>query len=251
MKAKDYRQSAWKSLSGKWGTCVLAYLIFSLIASACGGMSYYGVGAIAGIILLGPLTYGMSKISLFVARDKDVELGMLFNGFNDFGRALVLYITNNIFVFLWSLLLIVPGIIKQIAYSMSFYIMLDDPKISANDARKKSIEMMQGNKWRFFCLELSFIGWYLLSILTLGILMFWVGPYMETAKAKFYMSLLPEQENQDGFDNSDFVDMSRVDLDADNNFGRNDFDFFSEEENNRNNGNSQREDFDFSDDEFK
>ena len=191
MKAKDFRQSAWQSLKGKWGICVLAFLIFDAISGACAGLSYFGVGAIAIFIIMGPLTIGNSKISLNVARDKEVELTMLFDGFKDFSRSLILYITNQIFVFLWTLLFIIPGIIKSFAYSMSYYILLDDPNISANDARKKSIEMMKGNKWRLFCLEFSFIGWFLLCLITFGILVFWVSPYIEVAKAKFYLSLLP------------------------------------------------------------
>lgn len=247
MTAKDFRESAWDSLRGKWGICVLAFLIFDLIIAACGGLAFIGIGAIVALIIAGPLTLGTSKISLNVARGKDVDLGMLFNGFSDFSRSLVLYITNQILVALWTLLLFIPGIIKSLAYSMSYYILLDDPTISANDARKKSMAMMQGNKWRLFCLEFSFIGWALLSVLTFGILSFWVIPYMETAKAKFYLSLLPEQESQENVDNSNVVDMSRVDLDSE--ISKNDFDAFS------NNDNAQKdefkEDFDFSDEEFK
>ena len=77
---------------------------------------------------------------------------------------------------------------------MTYYIMLDDPKISANDARKKSMEMMQGHRWELFCLLFSFVGWLLLSILTLGILLLWVQPYMEVAVAEFYRNLKGEQD---------------------------------------------------------
>ena len=197
MRAKDIRKSAWDSLSGKWGSCILAFIIFDIISGALAGLSYVVVGAIALLIVSGPLMLGYTKIYLNVARGKDADLGMLFNGFNDFGRSLVLYITNQIFIALWTMLLIIPGIIKSLAYSMSYYILLDDPNISAGDARKKSIAMMKGNKWRLFCLQLSFIGWFLLCIITFGILIFWVGPYMEVAKAKFYLSLLPEEERKD------------------------------------------------------
>ena len=227
MKAKDFRQSAWKSLSGKWGICILVFIIFDLISAACAGGSTIVIGAVAGLIIMGPMTLGYSMVSLNVARDKDVEISMLFKGFNDFARSVVLYIVNNIFIALWSLLLIIPGIIKSLAYSMSYYILIDDPTISANDARKKSIEMMKGNKWRLFCLEFSFIGWVLLSFLTFGILLFWVMPYIEVTMAKFYLSLLPEEQNSDG---------DRVDLDTDatsiidNTFDKNDFDAFAKED---------------------
>ena len=246
MKAKDYRQSAWKSLGGKWGVCVLAFLIFDLISGACAGGTYVGVGAIIGLIIMGPITLGTSIIALNVARDKDVEVGMLFKGFNDFTRSLVLYITNNILIALWTLLFFIPGIIKTFSYSMSYYILIDNPNLTANEARKKSMALMKGNKWRLFCLEFSFIGWLLLSLLTFGILMFWVAPYMEVARAKFYMSLLPEEEKEEGV-----VDNGGVVIDADLNDvngGRNDFDAFA----NDTFVNDNKDDFDFSDgDEFK
>ncbi|MDE6870406.1 MAG: DUF975 family protein [Clostridia bacterium] len=231
MKAKDYRQSAWKSLSGKWGVCVLAFLIFDLISGACAGGTYVGVGAIVGLIIMGPITLGAALIGLNVARGKDVEVGMLFKGFNDFTRSLVLYITNNILIGLWTLLFFIPGIIKTYSYSMSYYILLDDPNISANDARKKSMAMMKGNKWRLFCLQFSFIGWMLLSLLTFGILFFWVAPYMEVAKAKFYLSLLPEEEQADSVvDNGYVVVDGDFDSQADANEVKEDFDFFGSDD---------------------
>ncbi len=251
MKAKDFRQSAWQSLGGKWGICILIFIIFDLISAACAGGSYIGVGAVIGLIIMGPMTVGLAMVSLNVARGKEVEITTLFKGFNDFSRSLVLYITNNILIALWSMLFIIPGIIKSFAYSMSYYILIDDPNISANDARKKSMEMMKGNKWRLFCLEFSFIGWILLSLLTFGILMLWVAPYMEVAMAKFYMSLLPEEEQQ-----GSVVDNGAVDIDGnlnsefDTNAGKNDFDAFA---NNDSQNADFKDDFDFSssDNEFK
>lgn len=231
MKAKDFRQSAWQSLGGKWGICILIFIIFDLISAACAGGAYIGVGAVIALIIMGPLTVGLSMVALNVARGKEVEIGMLFKGFNDFSRAMLLYITNNILIALWSMLFIIPGIIKSFAYSMSYYIMVDDPNISANDARKKSMEMMKGNKWRLFCLEFSFIGWVLLSMLTFGILMLWVTPYMEVAKAKFYMSLLPEEEVKDSALGGDFVDVDgNLNSEFDTNAGKNDFDAFADKD---------------------
>ena len=248
MKAKDFRQSAWQSLSGKWGICILIFLIFDLISAACAGGSYIVAGAVIGLIIMGPMTVGLSMVSLNVARGKDVEIGMLFKGFNDFSRALVLYITNNILIALWSMLFIIPGIIKSFSYSMSYYIMVDDPNISANDARKKSMEMMKGNKWRLFCLEFSFIGWILLSMLTFGILLLWVAPYMQIAEAKFYLSLLPEEAQQDGDADNGIVDIDGNVDSFDVNAGNNDIDAFASAE-----PKDFKDEFDFSssNDEFK
>lgn len=79
------------------------------------------------------------------------------------------------------------------AYSMSWFILADNPDMPATEARKRSIAMMRGNKWRLFCLDFSFIGWMLLCILTLGILTFWIMPYVQTARAEFYQDLLARE----------------------------------------------------------
>ncbi|MDE7216455.1 MAG: DUF975 family protein, partial [Clostridia bacterium] len=139
-----------------------------------------------------------------------------FDGFKYFARSLVLYITNNILIALWSLLFVIPGVIKYCSYSMSYFILLDNPEMSANDARKKSMEMMDGNKWRYFCLQLSYIGWGLLCVLTFGILTLWVSPSMRTATAFFYQSLLPEVDIDEKVDTSD-LDSDVIDSDTVNN----------------------------------
>ncbi|MDE7078741.1 MAG: DUF975 family protein [Clostridia bacterium] len=215
-RAKDYRQKAWSSLRDKWGVIVVTQLIYTVIMAALGALSRYYIGALAVLLLEGPLELGANKISLNVVRDEKVEVSTLFDGFKDYTRSLVLFITNNIFIFLWSLLLFIPGVIKAYSYSMSYFILLDNPEMSANDARKKSIEMMKGNKWRLFCLQLSYIGWSILSAITLGILSLWVVPSLRTATAFFYQSLLPEvEEENDGVDVTDAFD-SDVVVDNDN-----------------------------------
>ena len=95
----------------------------------------------------------------------------------------------DLFISLWTLLLIVPGIIKSLSYSMTVYIAIDDPKIGTLDAITKSRQMMNGYKWKLFCLNLSYIGWILLCILTLGILSFWVDPKMHQAQYQFYLNI--------------------------------------------------------------
>lgn len=207
-RARDYRKQAWASLRGKWGVVVVCQLIFLAISAAASALSYYYIGAIALVLLSGPLELGINKISLNVVRGEEIRVEMLFDGFKDFARSVVLWITNNIFIFLWSLLLIIPGIIKTYAYSMSYFILLDNPEMSANDARKRSMELMQGNKWRLFCLQISYIGWAILSVLTFEILSLWVLPSMRTAEAYFYQSLLPEEQKieGDGIDDAVVID---------------------------------------------
>ena len=200
MLAKDYRQLAWGKLSGKWGTFALIFFIYYLIIGTLESAGSYDTQnylsttlivllTIVSFILSGPFEYGLKKASLAVSNTESIKVENLFDGFKEFAKSLTLHIINSLFIALWSLLFIIPGIIKAISYSMSYYILIENPNMSANDARKESMRLMQGNKWRYFCLQISFIGWILLSILTLGILMLWVSPYMYVAEAEFYKSL--------------------------------------------------------------
>lgn len=196
MKAKDYRRKAWERLHGKWDTFALCMLIYAVIQGVCGALSdYYNyIGVAASLLIAGPFAAGLAFLSLNVIREQPIKVEMLFEGFERFLKTFLLGLINGVLILLWSLLLIVPGIVKSLSYGMSYYILLDNGELSANDARKRSMALMQGNKWRLFCLELSFIGWYLLGILTLGILFLWVAPYRRTAVAEFYRSLLPDRE---------------------------------------------------------
>ena len=152
------------------------------------------MGAFASLLITGPLAAGTALLAVSVIRGNNVSVEMQFSGFKNFVKTFLLNLINGIFIFLWSLLFFIPGIIKTFSYSMSYYVLLDNPSMSSNDARKRSMEIMAGNKWRLFCLEFSFIGWGILCLLTLGILSFWVSPYMESAKAAFYQSLVKKDE---------------------------------------------------------
>ena len=184
MLAKDYRNLAWSKLIGKWKNPVLVTLIYLAIAAGCSSVT--GIGWIISIVISGPLVIGYYMIALRIFADEPIEIPILFEGFKNFTNSLFLYLTNQVFIFLWSLLLIVPGIVKQYSYSMSYYIMIENPGMTPTEARAQSQIMMQGNKWRLFCLDFSFLGWLILSCLTLGILFLWIMPYMETAHAAFY-----------------------------------------------------------------
>lgn len=190
MTASEYRKLAWSKLKGKKGTYALITLIYVLIT---GLASSFGFG-IVELLIFGPFELGLAAIALKVVEKQDIKIEDMFSGFKDFVKSFVLGILIFIFVFLWSLLLIVPGIIMAFAYSMSFFIMKENPELSANEARKKSIELMRGNKWKYFCLMFSFIGWILLSILTFGILLLWVVPCMQTASAEFYKNLIADKK---------------------------------------------------------
>ena len=217
--AKDYRDRARASLGNqwlgnRWLSFVLIALIYSLILAACGSISWLGIGVVLAIVIGGPLEYGITYTSLKAVRSGEVlQLNDLFEGFKDLTNKVLLYLINAVLTFLWTLLFIIPGIIKSIEYSMSFYILNDNPLMQANDARKASMAMMYGHRWSYFCLQFSFIGWWLLSILTFGILSFWVEAYVRTANAHFYQSLLPEVVIEppvgDPFENND-IDNNQI-----------------------------------------
>lgn len=186
MTAKDYRTIAKEKLGKDTGTYALIALIEAFLSFA---LSYTVVGS---IVISGPLALGVAGCYLAGVRDEKVSIENMFKGFDNFLSAFVLELVNSIFIFLWSLLLIVPGIVASLSYSMSVFVLKDNPTITASEARHKSIELMKGNRWKLFCLEFSFIGWILLSLLTFGILFIWVLPYMGLAKAEFYKTLTGE-----------------------------------------------------------
>lgn len=190
LKAKDFRQMAWNDLHGNWTTAVLSYLIMEVIV---GLLAFTFIGS---FLVAGPLTVGFSLVAINFVRKNNPRIENLFTPFNDYARTLVLWFINTVFTALWALLLIVPGIIKALSYSMSYYILIDDINISANEARKKSMVLMDGHKWRLFCLYCSFIGWILLSFLTFGILLFWVMPYIKVAQTEFYQSLIAPRKEE-------------------------------------------------------
>ena len=107
----------------------------------------------------------------------------------------VTYLLEAVYLFLWGLL-IIPAFIKPFSYSMAFYILADNPEMSANDAITQSRKMMDGYKWKLFCLHFSFIGWHILAVLTCGILYLWLAPYIQASVAEFYKDINRKNEKQ-------------------------------------------------------
>jgi len=177
-------QKARESLKGKWGLAIGTFVVYILITIALQKIPI--IGPIASLIVSGPLALGLAIFSLSISRNQDAKLEQIFQGFNNFGTALGASLLISLFIILWMLLLIIPGIIASISYSMTFYILADDNSISAMDAIDKSKKMMDGYKWKYFCLGLRFFGWALLCVLTLGIGFLWLVPYMQISIAKFY-----------------------------------------------------------------
>jgi len=176
----ELMRMARETLKGKWGLAIGTYVVYAVII----GVS--SVIPVAPLIIAGPLSLGLAIFMLALSRGEDTRLELIFKGFNSFGNSLGAYLLMVLFTVLWMLLLIVPGIIAAISYSMTFFIMADDRNIGAMEAIDKSKKMMYGYKGKFFCLGLRFIGWGLLCLLTCGIGFLWLGPYMYVSMTKFY-----------------------------------------------------------------
>lgn len=176
-----------ESLAGKWGLAIGTFVIYIIIIVAINIIPVAGI--IGSLIISGPMNLGIVIFSLCLSRNQEARLEQIFEGFNNFGTALAAYLLMALFTILWMLLLIIPGIIAALSYSMTYYILADDNSISARDAINKSKIMMDGYKWKFFCLGLRFFGWGLLCILTLGIGFLWLIPYASVSIAKFYEDL--------------------------------------------------------------
>lgn len=171
-------------LKGNWTEAVKVTFVYLLIAIVV--QSIPKVGPIAGFIIAGPFTLGLAIFWLSFSRKQEYKLNQIFEGFHDFWRGLKAYFLVTIFTLLWSLLLIIPGIIASISYSQTYFILAEDKTIGVNAAINKSKAMMNGNKLKFFYLGLRFIGWALLSMLTLGIGLLWLIPYMQVTMVRFY-----------------------------------------------------------------
>ena len=187
-------RAARESLKGKWGLAILTFFIYTLITATPGSVETHGsflkLSSMLILIIGGPLALGAAIFSLSLSRGKEARLEQLFQGFNNFSTALIAYLLVILYVLLWALLLIVPGIIAALGYSMTFYILADDPLMKPQDALKKSKSMMDGFKLKLFYLCLRFFLLALLCILTLGIGFLWLIPYVHVTMAKFYDDLI-------------------------------------------------------------
>ena len=184
------------ALAGKWKLAVLGTLLYMVITAVPviildmifgNDITHQsGVATLYSILITGPVTLGYAMFAISIFRRRETNPGEVLYGFERFGKSLGLYIVMSIFIFLWCLLLIVPGIIAALRYSMCFYILADNPNMGIMEALNESKRMMRGNKWKYFCLNLSFIGWGILCLFTLGIGFLWLTPYVETSVIAFY-----------------------------------------------------------------
>jgi uncharacterized membrane protein len=172
------------SLSSKWGLAVATFVVYMILSVTL--QLIPTIGIVIGLVVSGPLALGLCIFSLNVSRGKEARLEHIFDGFKNWGTAIAAYLLTAVFVLLWMLLLIVPGIVAALGYSLTLYILVDEPELGAYEAMDKSKQMMDGYKWKLLGLTFIFIGISVLCLLTLGIGFLWAGPWMQVTMAKFY-----------------------------------------------------------------
>lgn len=190
-----------------YGSCVLVSLIIGLLAGTGGTARIAEDTSFPPWILMLGAAFVLLQILVFSVletgacrfyvenRDYQAGAGKLLFGFQSghYGNVVLVMFLRDIFIFLWALLLIIPGIVKAYEYRMIPYILAEQPDINSKDAFAISKEMMTGQKMNAFCLDLSFIGWWLGAALTCGILgIFWVAPYQDATNAELYAVLRDE-----------------------------------------------------------
>lgn len=184
-----------EQIKGKIGILFLITLLIGLISGAATwilGMIPVVGSLVATVIVTPAFALSIYRVYLLVAEGNKPEVKDAFCGFDDFWSAFKLTFLVGLFTFLWSLLFVIPGIVKSIAYSMSFYILAENKGKPALECINESKEMTNGHKMELFVLGLSFIGWMLLGSITLGIAYIWIMPYMQATIANAYASLKPD-----------------------------------------------------------
>ena len=231
-----FRKAARMQLTGQWGSAALVSFVSQVLYNSASGVSsvlahiiafvpavvfalilfnmglhedmvtlyvelfmlpfFFVMALLSGFMLL-PLWYSFAVIFLRNKREGvSLDVSMLFNGYREFKRVSGTLILMSIYTSLWSLLLYIPGIVKGISYSQTMFVLYDNPELSYNKAIERSMAMMDGNKMRFFKLQITFIGWWLLCMVTCGIAAFWVMPYVYTANVHFYEFVKEEYEKK-------------------------------------------------------
>ena len=172
-----------EEIKGNIGVLFLCMLIIGIIT----GVS--GFTVVGPILLMPVFVIAMARILLRLTEGTVPQIKEIFEGFDVFGKASLLFILIGVFTCLWSLLLIVPGIIKGLSYSMSPFILAENPDMTAQEALNESKRIMKGNVGKLFILQLSFFPWMLLTMITFGIASIYVAPYMYTTITHFYKEI--------------------------------------------------------------
>jgi len=190
----DLMMRARASLRGKWGIAAGISFVYMLITIVIGSLKYL---SIASLIITGPLVVGYYIAILALIRNKEIRIEQLFEGFSTFIECMCAYLLMLLYIVLWMLLLIVPGILAALSYSMTMFLIADNPSMGARAAINTSKEMMHGNRWKLFCLLVRYLGWFLLGIVTAGIGFIWIVPYMTAGFAHFYQDVLDNRKQRE------------------------------------------------------
>ncbi|MDR1121970.1 MAG: DUF975 family protein [Dysgonamonadaceae bacterium] len=199
----ELKDRALEKLREKWNPAVLAAVVYVLPVGVLSVLMQLkdlafisGISSLIYILLVPVLSAGMVQTYLALFREEEGSTSGLINllskPFSDYGRYLGTMLLVALYTFLWSMLLLVPGIIKSLSYSLTAYILKDHPEMKYNKAIELSMNMMKGNKMKLFLLQLSFIGWMLLALIPMGLGLFWLVPYMQTTMSAFYEDVKEE-----------------------------------------------------------
>lgn len=202
-----YKEEAKLKMVGRYGDVILYLLATGIVTGIItaisdnfratvengvivdpGNPTLLSLFSIISFLIASAFAYSTISVFIDVADNNEINvLDKLKSGFvNQYGRNIILVFMQQLFTFLWALLLIIPGIIKAYAYSMAMYIANKEPGIDGLAAISKSKEMTRGHKSDLFMLDLSYLGWYILGIFTFGILWLWVIPKHFTARTFYY-----------------------------------------------------------------
>lgn len=207
MGRKEIKATAKDCIRGNKGTYFGITLVLSVILSALTmGLSAIGIAvgegaalifsALTGIISLVYtccITLSMTKVGLNLYDKGYIQFSEAWYGFKHMGGALTTYLWTFLWTWIWSLLFIIPGIVKSYSYALAMFIKADVPSMSARECLKQSKQIMKGNKMKLFIQDLSFFGWGLLVAPTFGLILIWLVPYMQAARAGFYRELVGQQ----------------------------------------------------------
>ena len=216
MSRAELKRDAKEKLKGNWGTVIIVIIIVGAITFFCNQavMSLFGkdidteflggdtvkmkslsspgllVNVVVSCAIAAFFGLGQSKVFLKVSRSEKPSVEDVFSMGKYFVPAFIAAFVTALFVGLWTLLLIIPGIIASYRYKLYQYVLLDNPDMKAMEVVSRCKEMMVGHKMDLFVLELSFLGWMILGLFTLGLLYLWLTPYMNVTVANFYNDIV-------------------------------------------------------------
>ena len=199
MNTTELKANAKEQLRGKWAVAIATVLVANILidsdvmykVSEKFGLIGLSIScSLISLFLGGVISVGLCKFLLdMTTKREEPRFETLFSQFNIYLKTLGLNILITLSVCIGTILFIVPGIIVGLMFSQSYYILSEDPSKSITQCIKESVDMMNGHKWDLFYLELTFIGWWLLTAITVGIAGLWVAPYVKVTETKFYLSI--------------------------------------------------------------